>query len=550
MSSSNRSKYAMLCPALLLAVVGATIVSPALAQEPKRYYLGVGVEDYEHETLRKPLLKYCVDDVTALSEVLKDRGYQVKLLTDDAGKGDKLALPTKENIDREVKKVLDAAKRGDAVILAFAGHGLQFAGDKESYFCPLDARPFKSRADSLVSTKSIYEAMEASHASSRILLVDACRNDPDPTRGRGIDLVSAPPPRGVAVFFSCDAGQKALEQDKLSHGVFFYHLIEGLSGKAADRDTQTVTTNSLASHVADGVEKDTAGAQQPVFDSKQVGKPFVFVDLRDKEGSARLIAGTVREFTDLKIKFCYCPPGQFYMGSPGDAPDRGENEGAKGADRVEVTLTKGFWLGQTEVTQRQWFELMGTRPWRKADGSLEDYVKEGDDFAASYVSHEMAKEYCDRLMDRDRGTGRLKRGERYALPTEAQWEYACRAGTETRFSFGEDESRLGDFAWYGAFSGGNTKEEKYAHAVAQKNPNPWKVYDLHGNVLEWCLDSYQDHLAGGRDPHITDGGSSNLFVLRGGSWTNFPSYLRSANRYGVGPGDRANFVGFRLSRTE
>ncbi len=522
-----------------------------LGQESKRYYLGVGVEDYEHESLRKPPLKYCVDDVTTLAEVLKERGYVVKLLTDDTGKQDKQALPTKANIDREVKIILDAAKRGDAVVLAFAGHGLQFAGDKESYFCPLDARPLKARADSLVSTKSIYEAMEASHASSRILLVDACRNDPDPTRGRGIDPVSAPPPRGVAVFFSCDAGQKALEQDKLGHGVFFHHLIEGLSGKAADRDTQTVTTNSLASHVADGVEKDTDGAQQPVFDSKQVGKPFVFVDLRDSEPSTRLTAGTVREFTDLKIKFCYCPPGKFLMGSPRDERHRQEDEDSKtgeGGEQVEVAITKGFWLGQTEITHKQWFDLMGTKPWPK-EHNLSNFPKEeGDKVAASFISYRDAIEFCSKLTELERSVGRLMPNQRYTLPTEAQWEYACRAATVTRYSFGDDEGGLIDFGMNHGLSDYNGID--YASAVGRKKPNPWKLHDMHGNCTEWCLDAYRDHLDGGSDPCIKDEGESSLFVARDGRWSSDTSYLRCASRYGIDPAKRDELQGFRLSRTE
>lgn len=530
----------------------AFLASVTIAQEPNRYYLGIGVEDYEHESLRKPLLKYCVDDVTALSEVLKDRGYDVKLLTDEAAKRDKSLTPTKENIDREVKKVLDTAKRGDAVILAFAGHGLQFAGDRESYFCPMDARPLMSRKDSLVSTKSIYEAMEASHASSRILLVDACRNDPDPTRGRGIDPISAPPPRGVAVFFSCDAGQKALENDKLGHGVFFHHLIEGLSGKAADRASETVTTNSLASHVAEGVEKDTDGAQQPVFDSKQIGKPFVFVNLKDLERSKTLAAGTVREFTDMKIKFCYCPPGKFLMGSPRDEKDRGEDEDdteGEGGKQVEVELTKGFWLGQTEVTQKQWFDVMGTRPWRKVDGSPEGTVKEGDDYAVSYISYEMSLEFCAKLTETDRLAGRLKANERNVLPTEAQWEYACRSGTQTRYSFGDDKSRLSEFAWYGAFFGGSAKDELYAHRVGQKKPNAWGMTDMHGNVFEWCLDAAQNSLVGGRDPHV-EGSAASKFILRGGSWYYDVDFQRSASRIFDEPRHRMHYYGFRLARTD
>ncbi len=546
------------CQPLMAIAVGLVFSVNAFGQEPKRYYLGVGVEDYEHETLRKPApLKYCVEDVTALGEFLGVQDYEITLLTDDAGKKDAKLLPTKTNIEREVRRILDAAKRTDAVVLAFAGHGLQFAGDKEAYFCPLDARPIKARADSLLSTTSLYDSMQASHASSRVLLVDACRNDPDPTRGRGIDPVSAPPPRGVAVFFSCDAGQKAFENDELKHGIFFHHVIEGMSGAAVDRNTDTVTTNSLASYVAEQVEAsmqkfNPGRAQEPVFDSKQIGKPFAFVNLRDSERTKSLMAGTVREFTDLKIKFCYCPPGKFLMGSPRDESERNEDEDdteGEGGSQVEVTLTKSFWLGQTEITQKQWFDVMGTRPWRKSDGSLKHWVKEGDEVAASYVSYDGAIAYCAKLTDRERSAGRLKGNEHYTLPTEAQWEYACRAGTKTRFSFGDDESQLGDYAWCGAHTGGSEKEEKNAHAVGLKKPNGWGMRDMHGNVWEWCLGVYQARLEGGRDPR-NSGSTSTFFVLRGGSWNFHPSYVRCALRLKSLRDYPDESQGFRLSRTE
>ena len=259
-------------------------------------------------------------------------------------------------------------------------------------------------------------------------------------------------------------------------------------------------------------------------------------------------AGDVQEFTDMKIKFCFCPPGKFLMGSPSDEKDRSDDEDdteGDGGSQVEVTLTKGFWLGQTEVTQQQWFDVMGTRPWRNEDGSLQQYVKEGDDIAASYISHNKAMEYCDRITERERSAGRLKGNERYSLPSEAQWEYACRAGTKTQFSFGEDESSIGDYAWFMSLEG------KHPHEVGRKKPNPWKFYDLHGNCCEWCLDVYHRELEGGIDPHSSDRSEDSKFVLRGGHWGCHQRLLRSAYRSVAFPARFLSYdSGFRLCRID
>ena len=139
------------------------------------------------------------------------------------------------------------------------------------------------------------------------------------------------------------------------------------------------------------------------------------------------------------LKFCWCPPGRFTMGSPKNEKDRSVNE-----DQVSVTLTRGFWLGTYEVTQAQWNSVMKTRPWKG-----EDYVKEGDDYAASYISWEDAVKFCVELTKQDRLSGKLPAGWTYRLPTEAQWEYACRAGSKTQYGFGDDDSRLGNYGWYG-----------------------------------------------------------------------------------------------------
>jgi len=241
------------------------------------------------------------------------------------------------------------------------------------------------------------------------------------------------------------------------------------------------------------------------------------------------------------------PAGKFTMGSPAGEKDRQDNEA-----QVSVTLTKPFLLGKYEVTQGQWKSVMGTEPW---DGK--DNVKADKDCPATYVSYFDAVEYCDTLTTIERKAGKLKADEEYRLPTEAEWEYACRVGTTTAFSFGDDESELGEYAWWGGLDvkalkkgeikagEGNAAREQYAHKVGVKKPNSWGLHDMHGNVSEWCSDWYDGKLAGGTDPVGPNGGEERVF--RGGAWGNSPRSCRSARRNILAPSYRSNPLGFRVA---
>ena len=142
------------------------------------------------------------------------------------------------------------------------------------------------------------------------------------------------------------------------------------------------------------------------------------------------------------------PAGKFTMGSPEDEKDHQEDFEAQ----VRVTLTKPFRLGKTEVTQGQWKSVMGTEPW---DG--QNFVQADKDCPATFVSWDDATEFCEKLTAIERKAGKLKADEEYRLPTEAEWEYACRAGTTTAFSFGDDESQLGEYAWFDGNARGEDK---------------------------------------------------------------------------------------------
>jgi formylglycine-generating enzyme required for sulfatase activity len=235
----------------------------------------------------------------------------------------------------------------------------------------------------------------------------------------------------------------------------------------------------------------------------------------------------------LDMTFNKIPAGTFMMGSP-------ESEEGHELDETQhkVTISKPFYMQTTEVTQGQWKALMGTEPWKG-----KQYVKEGANYPASYVSWDNAVAYCKKLSEKESVT--------YRLPTEAEWEYACRAGTLTAWSFGNDEKLLGDYAW--CIQNAWNIDEKYAHQVGLKKPNAFGLFDMHGNVYEWCHDYYKvDYYneSPEEDPQGSPSGGSR--VMRGGSVFylsasgNWPS--RSAYRGREDTGNYYYYVGFRVVR--
>jgi formylglycine-generating enzyme len=232
------------------------------------------------------------------------------------------------------------------------------------------------------------------------------------------------------------------------------------------------------------------------------------------------------------------PAGTFMMGSPESEADRVDDE-----TQHRVTISKPFYMQTTEVTQGQWKAVMSYEPWK---GQLD--VNEGPDYPAVYVSWNDAVAYCKKLSE--------KKGKTYRLPTEAEWEYACRAGTKTAWSFGNDEKVLGDYAWYR--ENAEAIGEKYAHQVAQKKPNAWGLHDMHGNVWEWCHDYYGGDYykqSPKRDPTGPTRGLSgpkgyHIRVQRGGSWEDRfgARYSRSAYHGGGVTAYRYDYRGFRVVR--
>lgn len=269
---------------------------------------------------------------------------------------------------------------------------------------------------------------------------------------------------------------------------------------------------------------ELAGGQQPAkpsFQSAKVG------DERDVSG----------------VKLRWCPPGRFVMGSPASETDRRPDE-----TQVEVRLTKGFWMGKYEVTQGQWQRLVGDFPRPQP-------ANEGDAFPVVEVNFSEAETFCQRLTEQGQRAGTLPRDWKITLPTEAQWEYACRAGTTTAFAFGNQLS----------IQQANTLADdqpprdppipgrglKRATPVGKYPANAWGLHDMHGNVFEWCRDWYHAQLPGGTDPEMAQPGMMNRDgtysrVRRGGAWNDAPKFHRSALRLRYEPERRSDHIGFRV----
>ena len=225
----------------------------------------------------------------------------------------------------------------------------------------------------------------------------------------------------------------------------------------------------------------------------------------------------------IGMEFVPIPAGEFEMGSPSDEERRRSEEGPV----HHVNIEKAFYMDRHEVTQKQWREIMGDNPsWLT-----------GDDLPVEQVSWDDVQEFIKKLNEKE-GT------DKYRLPSEAEWEYAARAGTTTRYSFGDDKSKLGDYAWYIENSDGKT------HPVGQKKPNSWGLYDMHANVWEWVQDSWHDRYNGApADGSAWEGDGANRVVRSGGRWM-FASGCRSAFRYHRDPCDRSSLIGFRLLREQ
>jgi formylglycine-generating enzyme required for sulfatase activity len=601
---------------LCLSVLLWTSPSPAQDATPRKVALLVGVNKYVKPGF--PDLSFAEADVTAVGSELKKLGFEVTLLL-GSGMGEQHA--TRANILATAKKIIEPLSNKDVALVMLSGHGQQLLPDPsadpnqvdvekfQSFYCPVDA--VFNHSETQVSITQLLDDILAPNVGRKLLIVDACRNVPT-NRSRGVEGRVVSLPEGTGVLFSCSAGQTSFEQDELGHGLFTHCLLEGLRGAAAttrgdlvwsrlvthvdermqdaditrfmpQQQLQVPIASGAVPHTVLGKLKALADAtkpeaikptMKPALPVTQSPEPIASID--KIEGR---LAGEVREFSALKIKFCWCPPGTFTMGSPASEEDRRNDEddiAGEGGHPISVTLRQGFWLGQTEVTQEQWESVMETNP---SDFSVTGQFKDKvtgmttSQFPVENVNWYDAVEFCNRLSAKEglrpfyllsaveREEGHIKSAtvalanrsasasgrQGYRLPSEAEWEYACRAGTTTPFHFGsindgKQANTDGRFP-YGTMTTGPFLER--TTRVSSYPANAWSLYDMHGNVEEWCQDRRVNRLLVDRDLfNVAD----KTRTCRGGSWLSWGA--RSADRRSEVPEHPSPVRGFRLLRTQ
>jgi eukaryotic-like serine/threonine-protein kinase len=247
--------------------------------------------------------------------------------------------------------------------------------------------------------------------------------------------------------------------------------------------------------------------------------PFDAAKARDHQiGWTSYLNAPIEINNSIGMKLVLIPAGEFMMGSPEGDSSRFSDE----QPQHLVRITKAYYLGVTEVTQTQYERVMGTNPSKFKGAQL----------PVEMVPWEDAVEFCRKLSE--------KEGRTYRLPTEAEWEHACRAGSQTKWSFGDEESRLGEYAWY------DSNSYRTTHPVGEKKPNAWGLYDMHGNVWEWCSDWKGEYASIAVDDP-TGATAGSLRVFRGGSWYSSAGGCRSAFRLWHTSGSRYYYLGFRVA---
>ncbi len=545
----------LLISAILVAVQGAT----AAEDSGNRWAVLIGVDDYA----RAEKLKYCGADMRALSDQLITSGFSkdnVYLLHDEA-KETKFR-PVKSNIEDHLKLVLGLVEPDDLVVVAFSGHGVHLDG--KSYLCPTNTKLDDPKT--MVSLDVVYEQLKKCPASLKLLLVDACRNDPrlsgqrslKPTEGTKQFATSLEkPPQGILLLTSCAPGEISMEEKEFGHGVFMHFVLEGLQGKAdANRDRGVsmmemylYANNKTKNYVA----RKFSGWQRPALKG-EINDDFTLARLDVKPETVRPTppvtepsrpqtqpapSGQKVITNSIGMKLKLIPAGEFMMGSPEN--EEGRDEEGQDNDELQhrVCITKPFYLGVYEVTQEQYERVMDKNPSKF----------KGKDRPVEKVTWGDAMEFCRRLSQ--------KEGKTYSLPTEAQWEYACRAGTTTPFASGKMISSRTDANFNGDYTyGGSDKGPSRAETapVGSYSANSWDLYDIHGNVCEWCSDQYYESyykkspLSDPKGPDLT-WRTVERRVIRGGFWNSNPVYARSAARNRASKDFVSDGLGFRVSRT-
>ncbi|MCL1931984.1 MAG: SUMF1/EgtB/PvdO family nonheme iron enzyme [Treponema sp.] len=517
----------------LLVVLLVFAAAGVFAQQ--KFALVIGNGNYTNTTkLNNP-----VNDANDMAVALQGLGFTVDKVLN--GTQDQMV-----NAIMQLKRRLGAS-RNSYGFLFYAGHGVQSAG--ENFLIPVDANiPSENfLRNRTVSLQEMLGELNDAGNELNVVVLDACRDNPFSwarSGSRGLTVVANQPADSIIVF-ATSAGSTAADGTG-RNGLFTEQLLKQL--KAPGLDVKEIFDNTGAA-----VSQASSRKQIPAIYSQYFGKAYLGSRPANSTPTpqpapvVQPVAPPVNP--PAPVNMVRIQGGTFTMGSPANEPRRGDNEGPQ----RQVTVGS-FYMGKYEVTQKEYQEVMGTNPSNF----------KGDNLPVEKVSWYDAIEYCNArsrkegltpayTIDKSRkdtnNTHNLddvkwvvtwnRNVNGYRLPTEAEWEYACRAGTTTAYNTGA--SITNNTGWYSDNSGSTT------HPVGQKSANAWGLYDMHGNVWEWCWDWYGNYPSGAQTDPV--GASSGSFrVYRGGSWF-YPAVLaRSAYRIGAYPNFRLFHLGFRVLR--
>ena len=571
---------------------------------PNRHALCIGINDYQSPGI--PDLQYAENDANEMARILKEL-YAFDDVTLLLG-----SQATQRNISKAIGSLQNPKRIGDkdCVLIYFSGHGQTVSTGRrdDGYIIPQDAQislkeidnpaPYKSDCIRMEDIKTDLDAIPALHV---LFIADACYSGYIASKSLedAPDIAGALKYSARQVITAGTKGEQTIESNAWRHGVFTYKILEILKveekpiqasalgvmlKQRVPREVSSQYPNRILTPQAkylsgDGdfifirktfsidnlntyfqllpkpapltPQKSNLDAQMKLDELKNflnknnysLEKQISYYDSFIQDWSATKAATEAMEiiqslkqkldeekrFADysedlgngVKLEMVAIKGGSFQMGSP--SSERVKNDDECPVHTVELD---GFWIGKYEVTQEQWQAVMGNNP---------SYFK-GDNLPVEEVSGDDAMEFCKKLSE--------KTGKTYTLPSEAQWEYACRAGSKTRFCFGDYGDDLGEYAWYWDNS------NKQTNPVGQKKPNDWGLYDMHGNVWEWCLDWYDDnYYSKSPSKNPVNLQTSSYRVMRGGSWPGMQGSCRSAHRYRYNPVPRDYDVGFRVERT-
>jgi formylglycine-generating enzyme required for sulfatase activity len=345
--------------------------------------------------------------------------------------------------------------------------------------------------------------------------------------------------------------------------------------KHANFQLRVVNENTLATEFPISKLPDYSDEQPLIFEVTYLRKGTVAADSELAGQLAKIERHSMRNLTNCGIRFLGCPAGSFNQASGQDAQN-----GRVTDEKADLQQVKAFWISETEITRTVWQKVMQNKPWESSSERLTGV----DDamLPVTFVSWNDATKFCEVLTSRERAAGRLPANWSYQLPTEVEWEYACRGASTTEYSFGNEAAKLSTYAWWGAYDDGSASEERHVHQVGMKKPNPWGLRDMHGNVCEWCRDEQSNdaglgketysgeeffdklqYVPGAGDPTAVLGIGKGAAVVeyadksfgtarwcRGGAWTDSWDRLKSGERDWHFASAAANHIGFRVVLTE